>query len=165
MVSQIISSQSMHLIWLLVGLSGLGLGMFIGEPSIIALAIAALITAIVAVSIPSVTIQVLLWGVLAISLAIVMRGLEPRQSKDLAPPSTAIVSELIPAGDAGHVHYGGSIWKARCQVSDVTIAVGESVFVVGRQSNTLIVLPATFPESLDNPTGLPIQAPVRDRKV
>jgi membrane protein implicated in regulation of membrane protease activity len=141
-------SSQPHILWLTIGLIGLTLGMLVGEPSIISLAIAALITAVVALSVESVALQVLVWGVLALCLAFVLRGLEPRESKELLPPDNAEVYEAIPPGGVGYVSYNGSTWRARCQVSDVAIAPGTSVFVVGRQGNTLIVLPAPFPQDL-----------------
>lgn len=145
-MSQLFSSQP-HVVWLAIGLIGLTLGMLVGEPSVIALAIAALITAVVALTISSVTVQVLVWGVLALCLALVMRGLEPRESKELLPLPEAKVSESIPAGGEGYVHYDGSTWRARCQLSDVAIDAGTSVAVISRQGNTLIVLPSSFPSA------------------
>jgi membrane protein implicated in regulation of membrane protease activity len=143
---QMFSSQP-HVVWLAIGLIGLTLGMMVGEPSIISLALAALITSVVALTVASVAIQVLIWGVLALCLALVLRGLEPRESKELLPLPEARVSEAIPAGGEGYVHYSGSTWRARCQLSDVAIDAGTSVSVVNRQGNTLIVLPASFPGS------------------
>lgn len=132
-----------HLVWLAVGLVGLTLGMLVGEPSIISLAIAALITSVIALTVPSVAVQVLLWGILSICLALVLRGLEPRESQELMPLPEAKVYEAIPPGGEGYVHYSGSNWRARCQMSDVAIDVGASVLVVSRQGNTLIVLPSS----------------------
>lgn len=121
--------------------------MLVGEPSIAGLGIAAIITAIAALTVTSFTAQLLLWGVLAVSLSVVMRGMVPREAKDLTPTTDAEVSEPIPSGGVGLVAYQGSLWNARCQISDVAIAAGDTVQVVGRQGNTLIVLPETFPDS------------------
>jgi membrane protein implicated in regulation of membrane protease activity len=144
---QLVSSQPAHVLWLLSGLLFLGVTMLVGEPSIAALGFAALITAVVALTVPSLLKQILIWGLLSISLAIVMRGMVPNQSKELEPPSAAAVSQPIPAGGVGEVTYEGSFWSARCQVSDVAIASGETVHIVGRQGNTLIVMPSTFVDS------------------
>lgn len=100
-----------------------------------------------ALTVTSFTVQLLLWGVLAVALAVVMQGMVPREAKDLTPSKEAEVSEPIPSGGVGMVAYQGSLWNARCQISDVAIAAGETVNVVGRHGNTLIVLPATFPDS------------------
>lgn len=139
MLQQLLSQD--HLVWLVIGLLSLPMGMLIGEPSIIALSIAALVTAIIALTTTSAFVQVILWGILALCLAIIMRGLEPRESQSLAPPTDAEVSEPIPSGGMGYVFYDGSLWQARCQISDVSIAAGSAVSVVGRHGNTLIVLP------------------------
>lgn len=115
------------------------------------LGIAALITAMAALTVTSISTQVVIWGVLSIALAVVLRGMVPKPAKGLNPSTEALVSETIPKGGVGVVSYDGTLWKARCQISDVTMSPGETVQVVGRQGLTLIVLPTTFPESdLDN---------------
>jgi membrane protein implicated in regulation of membrane protease activity len=142
----LLQNQPAHILWLLVGLGFLGIAMLVAEPTVSALGIAALITAIAALTVPSLGIQLLIWGILSVSLSVVLRGLVPRESRDLRPPTEAEVSRTIPSGGTGEVSYEGSLWRARCQVSDVAIAVGQIVHVVGRQGNTLIVLPSTFPD-------------------
>ncbi|NJL23533.1 MAG: hypothetical protein HC895_26345 [Leptolyngbyaceae cyanobacterium SM1_3_5] len=52
--------------------------------------------------------------------------------------------KTIPPGGLGEVSYDGSLWRARCQISDVELRAGQPVHVVSRQGNTLTVLPATF---------------------
>lgn len=144
---ELILNQPPHILWLLGGLLGLGLSLFIGEPSVAALGFAAILTAIAALSVSDLAIQMLLWGVLAIALALIMQGLVPTRTTELDSPQEADVSQAIPAGGEGEVAYEGSFWRARCQVSDLEIALGQRVHVVDRQGNTLIVLPATFPEA------------------
>ena len=143
-----LANQPSHNLWLVGGLCGLLLGMFIGEPGIAAIGLAAIITAIAAISIPQITLQLIIWGVLSTALTILMRGMVPKESADLRPPSEAEVVMEIPQGYAGEVSYEGSLWRARCQVSDIAIPVGEQVHVVGRQGNTLIVIPTRFPDSV-----------------
>lgn len=120
--------------------------MLIAEPTLSALGIAGIITAIASLTIDELGVQLLIWGVLSVALAVVFRGLVPRESKDLLPALEAEVSQLIPKGGAGEVHYEGSYWAARCQISDIAIDAGQTVQVVGRQGNTLVVLPTTFPD-------------------
>jgi membrane protein implicated in regulation of membrane protease activity len=146
-IIDLISGLETHTLWLLSGLVFLGLGMLVGEPSLAGLGIAAIITAIAALTVTSFTVQLLLWGVLAVALAVVMQGMVPREAKDLTPSKEAEVSEPIPSGGVGMVAYQGSLWNARCQISDVAIAAGETVNVMGRHGNTLIVLPVTFPDN------------------
>ncbi|NEQ26166.1 MAG: NfeD family protein [Microcoleus sp. SIO2G3] len=141
---QLLVSQPPQVVWLFVGLIFLLLSIVIPEVSIAALGLAALLTAIVSRAYPSVLIQIIVWGILAVALALIFRGLVPRRSKQLDPPAFAEVSETIPAGGTGEVSYAGSLWRARCQISDVELRSGEVVHVVSRQGNTLMVLPATF---------------------
>lgn len=145
-LSELISSQP-YTLWLILGFLFLILGMVAGEPVVASLGIAALITAMAALTVTSIPTQVVIWGVLSIALAVVLRGLVPKPAKDLNPSPEALVSETIPKGGVGLVAYDGTLWKARCQISDVTISPGETVQVVGRQGLTLIVLPTTFPDS------------------
>ncbi|MEM9212867.1 MAG: NfeD family protein [Cyanobacteria bacterium P01_F01_bin.150] len=143
-----LANQPSHNIWLVGGLIGLLFGMFIGEPGIAAIGLAAIITAIAAISIQQLTLQLIIWGVLSAALTILLRGMVPKESTDLRPVSDGEVVKEIPQGYAGEVAYEGSLWRARCQVSDITIPVGEQVHVVGRQGNTLIVIPTRFPDSV-----------------
>jgi len=141
--------SNIHILWLVGGFVFLGLGLVIGEPVAAALGLAAIITAIAALSVPSVLMQLLIWGVLSIALSVVLRGMVPKKSKELRSNIDAIVSETIPKGGLGVVSYEGAIWKARCQISDITVTPGQTVHVVGRQGNTLLVMPTTF---ADEPT-------------
>lgn len=120
------------------------LNLLVFEPTIAALGIAAIITAIAALSINSFGIQLLIWSILSVALAVILRGMVPRESHDLDPPTKAEVSVSIPRGGLGEVAYEGTLWSARCQVSDVAIAAGQTVYVVGRQDNTLLVMPTPY---------------------
>lgn len=143
-------NQPAHILWLIGGVGCLVIAMLAFDPLLSALGISALITAIASLTIQNVGAQLLIWGILSIALAVVFRGFVPRESKDLQPATDAIVSKSIPSGGMGEVSYEGSYWSARCQISDVTIASGQVVHVVGRQNNTLIVLPTVFPDDGEN---------------
>jgi membrane protein implicated in regulation of membrane protease activity len=136
-------------VWLLVGIIFLGMGMVVGEPVVASLGISALITAIAAITVKSLLYEMILWGVLSVCLIVVLRGLVPKQAADLSPDAEATVSELIPKGGVGLVTYEGSLWKARCQISDIAITPGQIVQVVARQGLTLIVMPTNFDEPVD----------------
>ena len=140
-------AEQPYTLWLILGFLFLLLGMLVGEPVVASLGIAALITAMAALTVTSLPTQIVIWGVLSIALAVVLRGMVPKPARDLGPSTMAIVSETIPKSGVGLVSYGGALWKARCQISDITIAPGETVEVIDRQGLTLIVLPTTFPES------------------
>lgn len=143
-VPQVISGQPSYLLWLAAGIFCLFLNLLVFEPTIAALGIAAIITAIAALTIKSFGIQLLIWSILSVALAILLRGMVPRESHDLDPPTEAEVSVSIPQGGLGEVAYEGTLWTARCQISDVAIAAGQTVYVVGRQDNTLLVMPAPY---------------------
>jgi membrane protein implicated in regulation of membrane protease activity len=133
--------------WLIGGLVMLGFSLLVPEPTIVAFGFSALVTAIVAMSIPLLPKQLLIWGVLSVGFILILRGLVPRNSKALEPSRYARVCEAIPPGGTGHVHYEGAVWQARCQISDEAIAPEATVSVVGRQGNTLVVLPIPTSES------------------
>lgn len=139
---QWIETQPVYLFWLLGGLLALGLSAIAFEPTLAALGIAAVITAIAALSIVDPIIQLLIWAILSVTLALVLRSLVPSgEASGLAEPIEAEVCKAIPRGGKGEVLYEGSYWSAQCQISDVAIAPNQRVYVVGRQGNTLIVMP------------------------
>lgn len=136
-------------VWIVLGFIFLLLGLTVGEPTAAALGIAAIITAIASLTVDSVPLQVVIWGVLSIALTIVLRGMVPLPARDGQPSTEATVSEAIPKGGVGRVSYEGALWKARCQISDIHIIRGQTVQVVGRQGLTLIVLPVNFLDEYD----------------
>ncbi|MEM7770058.1 MAG: NfeD family protein [Cyanobacteria bacterium P01_E01_bin.6] len=143
----VLSQQSSHVLWLIGGVVFIGLGMLIGEPGIASIGLAAIITAVVALSVPSIAIQLLVWSVLSLALAIVLRGLVSQQPKPSQWQTEAEVTDVIPAGRIGEVSYEGTLWKARCDLPDLQVPKGELVHVVGRQGNTLIVMPMRLIDS------------------
>lgn len=145
-VWELLSNQSTHTLWLMSGLFFLAMGMLVGEPSIAAIGLAAIITAIAALSVPSLSIQLIIWSILSVSLAVVMRGMVPREINEFRRQVEAEVTGFIPKNRAGEVAYEGSLWKAKCQIPDLEVPEGSLVHVVGRQGNTLIVLPTLFPD-------------------
>lgn len=139
-------SQPPYQIWLLAGLLGLGVNLLLFEPTIAALSIAAIITSIAALSIANITVQILIWAILSVTIALVLRGFVPTESAPgLEEASEAEVRLTIPRGGTGEVAYEGSFWSARCQISDVAIGAGQTVHVIGREGNTLIVMPIPSP--------------------
>lgn len=133
-----------YALWVLSGLGLLSIGTLLGEPVMMSLGLSAFITALVAMSVTALPWQLAIWIVLALAIVVILQGLMPRESDALRLPTEANVYEAIPMGGCGHVWYNGALWKARCQFSDVAIAAGQTVFVAGRQDNTLIVLPTTL---------------------
>lgn len=61
------------------------------------------------------------------------------------PPSAVGVIDEVVAGDRrGRIRYGGTIWFARPCTPDLglTFGVGQPVQILGRQGNTLLILPS-----------------------
>lgn len=140
---QLLSNQGL---WLLSGLATLALGCFVGEPVMLSLGLAALISAVLALLWGlGLSTQIALWLVLALSWITLMQGLIPRESDVLRLPVEATVHEEIPVQGYGHVWYNGALWKACCHLDYEAIAPGQIVLVVGRQNNTLIVVPTYAP--------------------
>ncbi|WP_008310100.1 NfeD family protein [Leptolyngbya sp. PCC 6406] len=133
--------------WLVWGLGLLGLSLLLPEPTIVSLGCASLVTSLVALTLTGLPQQLLVWGILSSAFILIFRGLVPRQSKALAPARYAQVREMIPAAGVGRVFYEGGLWQARCQISDVAISPEETVSVVGRQGNVLLVTPLPTAES------------------
>ncbi len=140
---QLLSNQGL---WLLSGLATLALGCFVGEPVMLSLGLAALITAIASVHPAlSYSLQIVVWIILSIAFTVLMQGFIPRESDVLRLPVEATVHEEIPIQGYGHVWYNGALWKACCHLDYGAIAPGQIVLVVGRQNNTLIVVPTYVP--------------------
>ncbi len=135
--------------WLISGLILVGFSLFMPRPTVAALGFAGLLTALLASSIPLFSSQALLWGVSASGLVLLLRRFVPKESKALEPAKYARVSTPIVSGGVGRVHYEGTTWHARCQISDTAIASDTPVVVVDRQGTTLVVLPIpTSPSNL-----------------
>ncbi|MEL6223516.1 MAG: NfeD family protein [Cyanobacteria bacterium J06626_14] len=145
----VLSEQSPHRLWLISGLVVLGLGMLVGEPGIASIGLAALITAVLALSVPSISVQLIVWSILSLALAIVLRGLVGQKTKPSQWQTEAEVTMTIPEGRVGEVAYEGTLWKAKCDIADLQVSQGELVYVVGRQGNTLLVMPVRFMNSTD----------------
>ena len=50
------------------------------------------------------------------------------------------ITEIL-AGKTGKVLYEGTIWQARCNDKSIDIASEQTVYVLSREGNTLIVAP------------------------
>ncbi|MEM9267260.1 MAG: NfeD family protein [Cyanobacteria bacterium P01_F01_bin.13] len=86
--------------------------------------------------------QVALWMVLSLLMFGALRRFSPRrQSPALMDATEARTITSIPPGQSGRVMYEGNSWPACCSDREVAIATNQTVIVVGRQGNTLIVMP------------------------
>lgn len=104
--------------------------------------VSAIIVAFVSMVMPSVGLQIALWMVLSVILTMLSRRFVPKgddSSIEYAKEAKTL-TEIIP-GQAGRVLYEGGSWRARCGDSEVAIAPEETVLVIARKGNTLIVMP------------------------
>ncbi|MEO0867359.1 MAG: NfeD family protein [Cyanobacteria bacterium J06642_11] len=86
--------------------------------------------------------QVALWMVLSLMMFWALRRFAPRQQAPALMDATeARTITSIPPGESGRVMYEGNSWPACCSDHEMAIATGQTVIVVGRQGNTLIVIP------------------------
>lgn len=104
--------------------------------------ISAILVAFLALFIPSVGLQVVIWMVLSILLTLLTRRFMPKHRPRLIEDSReAETLTAIAPGQTGRVLYEGNSWQARCDDQDMAIAPHEKVYVVGRRGTTLIVVP------------------------
>ncbi|MGB3238869.1 MAG: NfeD family protein [Geitlerinemataceae cyanobacterium] len=109
-----------------------------------AMGISAFLVALIATSLPHFGLQVLLWMVFSLILVFVTRRLIPKRSNYAIRDSTEArtLTEIAP-GQTGRVIFEGNSWQARCE-SDLPILPDRKVLVVGREGNTLIIIPDTI---------------------
>jgi membrane protein implicated in regulation of membrane protease activity len=103
----------------------------------------ALIVALIALVVPSVLVQALLWLVISVGLVWLSRRFipKPRSHRILQESVEAKTLTAILPGEKGRVIYDGNSWQARCEDAQLEIAADERVYVVRREGTTLVVLP------------------------
>jgi membrane protein implicated in regulation of membrane protease activity len=104
--------------------------------------LSAFVVAGISLFIPAFNLQVMLWMILSLTFVILSRRLIPRRSvssiEDAMEGET--LTEIVP-GKTGRVLCDGISWQARCEGCDRVLAAHQRVIVVGREGNTLIVMP------------------------
>ncbi|MEO0489208.1 MAG: NfeD family protein [Cyanobacteria bacterium J06635_15] len=138
---QSLADQNPSLMWLLISLGFLSISLVAHRPLLLAMGGAGVGTSIISLSMPVLSQQFLVWGLLSIAIALLLRNFVPNPSPALKHDATAQVATSILPQEMGKVLYEGALWNARCQISDVYLAEGDTVSVVARQGNTLIVTP------------------------
>lgn len=135
--------MSPALFWLMAGVVLCLMELFLPTAFIEAtLGISALIVSIFALFIPQVSIQVGLWLVFSVLTVLVLRRFLPKRTPyTLAASTEARTITAIPPGETGRVLYEGNSWQARCEDYQTEIPTHQRVIVVGRQGNTLLVIP------------------------
>lgn len=105
--------------------------------------ISAIVVAAIALVIPNLTVQVILWLLLSTTAVFASRRLlTPKRRISLLASDTEgeTLTEIEP-GEAGRVLYEGSSWRAICADENLAISSHEKVYILHRKGNTLIVMP------------------------
>lgn len=111
-----------------------------------AMGISAFMVALLSQVLPHLGLQVVLWMVFSLLLVILTRRWLPKRShyaiRDATEAQT--LTEIAP-GKNGRVIFEGNSWQARSE-SDRPILPDRKVLVVGREGNTLLVIPEKYDE-------------------
>ncbi len=129
--------------WLLIGLLLCLMEFFVPTAFVeLVMGLSAFIVAGVSLIVPYANLQVLLWMILSISAVIAVRRLFPdREVASIEDAREAeTLTEILP-DQTGRVLYEGISWQARSDGIEMTIAPHQRVIVIGREGNTLIVIP------------------------
>ncbi len=134
-------------VWLLAGIA-LCLAELVLPTTFIVfnLGLAAILVSLVALVLPAANLLIALWVIFALlGVWASRRFLIPKkQRQDLGDAREGKTLTTIPPGKTGRVLYEGNSWPAQCVEESMTISVAESVYIVERQGNTLIVMPSNL---------------------
>ena len=135
--------MSLALFWVLVGAALCMMELLVPtEFTESALGISAFLTALLTPVVPQFEFQVGLWMVFSLALLFLLKRLVPQKTPRILMDSTeARTLTSIAPGQPGRVLYEGNSWQARCEDNRLAIAADQPVLVVGRNGNTLLVLP------------------------
>ncbi|NJO80624.1 MAG: NfeD family protein [Cyanobacteria bacterium RM1_2_2] len=134
---------SAPILWLIAGLILCVMELVLPTAFVeLTMGISAVMVACVAWFVPSLTVQVVLWLLLSLGLAVLLRRFLPKRANPtIEDAKNAKTLTAIPPGQTGRVIYEGNSWQARCEDEQLAIAANQPVYVVGRRGTTLIVLP------------------------
>lgn len=109
--------------------------------------ISAIITALIALILPSLGLQIIIWLTVATLLIVLSRrwvtSFQARKQSFGDDPEGQTLTPILP-GHSGRVLYEGNSWRARCADEQLAIAAQEKVYIVSRQGNTLMVVPLNY---------------------
>ena len=132
-------------LWLIAGSALCLLEVFIPVAFVaVMMGLSAIVTAGIAVWVPSFSLQTAIWMILSVLFIAASRRFVPshlQQHRALRDPVEATVLAEIEPGQSGRVLYEGNSWRAECQDPQLGIASQVKVYVVGRRGNTLLVYP------------------------
>lgn len=134
---------SAPILWLIAGLMLCVMELVLPTAFVeLTMGISAVIVACVAWFVPSLSVQVALWLLLSVGLAVLLRRFLPkRATPTIEDAKNAKTLTAILPGQTGRVIYEGNSWQARCEDEDLAIGPNQKVYVVGRRGTTLMVLP------------------------
>jgi membrane protein implicated in regulation of membrane protease activity len=106
--------------------------------------LAAILTAIAALIVPQLSLQVVIWLIISTLLVIISRHwvnrLQSSKHRVIDDREGETLTEILP-GETGRVLFEGNSWRAKCADDRMAIASQQKVYIVSRQGNTLFVLP------------------------
>ena len=106
------------------------------------LGLSAFVVALVALVVPSFSLQIVLWVALSLVFIFSLRRFVPKRTPYSLQESTeARTLTAIAPGQTGRVIYEGNSWQARCDDETMTVGADQPVVVVRRKGNTLFVMP------------------------
>ncbi|HIK10152.1 MAG TPA: NfeD family protein [Oscillatoriaceae cyanobacterium M33_DOE_052] len=131
------------IVWLIAGALLCLMELFIPTALVeFTMGLSAFIVAGISLIFPQVGLQVAIWFGLSVGGLIVTRRLLPkRRVSTIEAAQEAETLTEIPPGEAGRVLYEGNSWRARSDDPHTPIAPNQKVLIVGREGNTLIVVP------------------------
>lgn len=141
---QILYQMSPTIIWLLVGAILCLLELFVPTAFVeFMMGLSAFAVAGLSLILPQFSVQVVLWMLLSLISIVASRRIlsKWKSPRTLEAAKEAETLTAIAPGEAGRVLYEGNSWRARCDDPQMAIAPKQKVLVVGRQGNTLIVMP------------------------
>ncbi len=134
----------MALIWLLIGLSLIGIELIVPTAFVsTVMGVAALGIAVVSIFLPWVAGQVALWMLASVAMVWWTRrwvNISGVKNSHWDPVEAQTITEIEP-GKSGRVLYDGGSWRAVCSDETQAIASEAKVYVVGRKGTTLLVVP------------------------
>lgn len=137
-------SMNLVIFWILLGVVLCVMELMIPSAFLeSALGVSAIIVGLFTMALPvAFSWQVALWMLLSLLMFWALRRFSPRnQPPALMDATEARTITSIPPGQSGRVMYEGNSWPACCSDREIAIATNQTVIVVGRQGNTLIVMP------------------------
>jgi membrane protein implicated in regulation of membrane protease activity len=144
---QMVYQMSPTILWLLLGAILCLMELFVPTAFVeFMMGLSALAVAAIALVVPNFALQVVLWIALSAGSIFFSRRILSRSKlpHTLADAQEAQTLTAIPPGEAGRILYDGNSWRARCDDPQLAIAPNQKVLVVGRQGNTLVVVPESL---------------------